>query len=213
MLRSLLTVRILQFLACALVIKTTVSIIWVYGDYFPPNFDATFLLGRERYFAGAYEWAFYAHILIGPFNLLAGLFLISEKIRRRYPKLHRVVGRVQIATILVLLLPSGLWMARYAITGAIAGTGFACLSVATAVCVVMGWRAAVGRRFAEHRRWMLRCFALLCSAVVIRVIGGLSEVLAADWTYPWAAWLSWLLPLAAFEVMRLTPPTVRPRRS
>ena len=213
MLRSSPAVRVLQILACLLVIKTTLSTVCVYGDYFPPNFDATFLLGRERYFDGAYRWGFYAHILSGPFNLLAGLFLISARMRQRYPKVHRVVGRLQVATILAFLLPSGLWMSRYAISGAVAGAGFACLSVVTAVCAVMGWRAAVGRRFAEHQRWMLRCFALLCSAVVIRVIGGLSEALAADWTYPWAAWLSWLLPLAVFEAMRLTTPVARHQRS
>ena len=99
---------------------------------------------------------------------------------------------------------SGLWMARYAEAGAIAGTGFAALAVVTGICVALGWRSVVTRRFAEHQRWMLRCFILLCSAVVLRVIGGLTIVtgVESEWSYPLAAWTSWLLPLMAYEVIR-----------
>lgn len=64
---------------------------------------------------------------------------------------------------------------------------------------------AVKRRFAEHRRWMWRSFLLLCSAVVIRVIGGLAVVAGsdADWIYQLASWTSWLVPLTILEVARL----------
>ena len=68
---------------------------------------------------------------------------------------------------LPVLVPSGLWMAWYAMTGAVAGAGLRLLAIGTAVCTTIGWRAAVGRRFDEHRRWMLRTYVLLSSAVVI----------------------------------------------
>jgi len=76
------------------------------------------------------------------------------------------------------------------------------LAIATAMCVVAGWRTAVKRRFAEHRRWMMRCFLLLCSAVIVRVIGGLATVAAVwdFWIYPLTAWGSWLVPLTVFEL-------------
>jgi hypothetical protein len=49
---------------------------------------------------------------------------------------------------------------------------------------------------------MWRCYLLLCSAVVLRLIGGLATVtgVAAPWFDPLAIWLSWLVPLAAFEL-------------
>ncbi len=97
--------------------------------------------------------------------------------------------------------------------GIVTALGFAVLAVATATSAVLGWRAAVQRRFAEHRLWMLRCFALLCSAVVLRVIGGLTESFGLEGTYPYAAWLSWLAPLVAFEGSRLIRRPVRVRRS
>jgi small-conductance mechanosensitive channel len=173
-----------------------------YRDYFPPDFAADFLRGREAYFFGAYQWAFYAHVVSGPVTLLLGLILVSEHFRARFPAAHRFLGKTQAAIVLCLLVPSGLWMARHAETGALAGMGFALLAIVTGTSVLLGWRSAVKRNFAEHRRWMWRCYLLLCSAVVLRLIGGLATVTDAggNWIYPLAAWASWLVPLAAFEV-------------
>ena len=200
--RSSFIVRTALVLACLLICKTTLAIVLGYSNYFPPNFRADFLLGRSSYFFGAYRWAFYMHILSGPVTLFAGLVLLSNLFRSRFPAWHRRIGRVQVALVLLLVTPSGLWMSWYAATGQVAGMGFAVLSVATAVCAILGWRAAVSRRFQHHQRWMQRCYALLCSAVVLRVIGGLSEVLQIEWTYPYAAWVSWLGPIIALEFWR-----------
>jgi hypothetical protein len=192
--------RALTFLAVVLIVKITVSVLLGYRDYLPPNFDNDFLSGREAYFFGAYRWAFYAHLFAGPASLVLGLILVSERLRLRWPKWHRSLGKVQ-AAIVLWLTPSGLWMAWYAQTGFVATIGFFLLAIATGICVLLGWRAAVKRRFIEHRRWMMRCFLLLCSAVVLRMIGGLVTVtgIGVAWGYPLASWASWLVPLAAFE--------------
>lgn len=126
---------------------------------------------------------------------------------RRRPAFHRGLGKTHIAAVLLLLTPSGLWMAPYAMEGVVPAAGFATLAMATGVCAALGWRMAVARRFSEHRRWMERTFVLLASAVVLRVIGGASEVWGLEGAYPWAAWLSWLVPLGVLELLRL--PRVR----
>jgi len=194
--------RALAILAGLLVVKVAASIVLVYRDYLPPNFESAFLNGRQSYFFGAYHWAFYTHIACGPVTLLLGLVLISDRFRQRFPHWHRSLGKVQIALVLLLLAPSGLWMAPYAETGAVAATGFSALAVATWTCALLGWRTAVRKRFAEHRRWMWRCFLLLCSAVVLRLIGGLDTMTGVGGasSYPLAAWASWLVPLAIFEL-------------
>jgi hypothetical protein len=212
--------QVLKFLACVLVLKVTVSIMLNYREYLPPDFDSPFLQGRERYFGGPYQWAFYAHIASGPCSLVLGMILLSERFRQRYPKWHRMLGRLQIACVLLLVVPGGLWMSFYAETGAVAGIGFAVLAVATGLTVTFGWRFTVKQRFTEHRRWMWRCYLLLCSAVVLRLTAGLATVtgVEGEWLYPMAAWTSWLVPLAAFEVvqwrklrrMRLKFTAVRP---
>jgi len=195
--------RVLAIVTVVLILKVTVSVMAGYRDYFPPNFDAEFLRGRQSYFHGIYALAFYAHIVSGPISLVLGLVLISESFRKRFPKWHRSFGKAQVVLVLFLLAPSGLWMALYAQTGTVAAIGFSLLAIATATCVLFGWQTAVKRRFAEHRRWMTRCFLLLCAAVVVRLIGGLASVFALwdSWLYPAAAWASWLVPLAAFELI------------
>jgi uncharacterized membrane protein YozB (DUF420 family) len=202
--------RIMQALACLLVGKTIVAVVLTYPSYFPPNFRSDFLLGRSAYFFGPYQWAFYTHIISGPLTLLVGLVLLSNSVRRKTPQWHRRLGRIQVACVLLLLTPSGLWMAWYSATGVMAATGFATLALMTAFCVANGWRSAMRKRFDQHRLWMLRGFALLCSAVVLRILGGISDVLGAEWTYPFAAWLSWLLPLLLLEILRTRNPAAFP---
>ena len=192
----------MTLLAGVLVLKVTISVVSNYYNYFPADFTSEFLRGRERYFLGFYQWAFYTHILSGPVSLVLGLILIGERSRSRFPKWHRHLGRLQVANVLLLVAPSGLGMAYHAAAGPIAAIGLAVLAIATAICVTLGAWSAVTRRFADHRRWMWRCYLLLCSAVVLRLIGGLATVtgVTAPWVDPLANWMSWLVPLAAFEL-------------
>ncbi len=198
--------RILTLLAAVLIFKVVISVVSNYVHYFPPDFSSDFLRGRERYFFGAYQWAFTAHILSGPVSLILGLILIWERSRSRYPRTHRYLGRLQVACVLLLVTPSGLWMAYHAAAGPIAAVGLAALAIATAACAALGARAAVTRRFVDHRRWMWRCYLLLCSAVVLRLMGGLATVagVTAPWFDPLATWMCWLMPLAAFEIRERT---------
>jgi len=193
--------RILTVLAVVLVLKVTISVLSNYHSYFPPDFNSEFLRGREGHFLGVYQWAFYTHIVSGPVALILGLILIGERSRSRFPKWHRYLGRVQVGCVLLLVTPSGLWMAGSAAAGPLAAAGLAALAVATALCVSLGAWSARTRRFTDHRRWMWRCYLLLCSAVVLRLLGGLATVTGAvaPWVDPVATWMSWIVPLAAFE--------------
>lgn len=199
--RSTKLQRVLTVLAGILVLKVTAAVVLGYRNCFPPDFNSDFLRGREGYFWGTYQWAFYTHIASGPFTLIFGTFLISERFRLRFPAWHRLMGRLQVALILILVAPSGLWMAYHAAAGPIAGIGFAILAILTGTCAALGWRTAVQRRFAVHRRWMWRSYLLLCSAVVLRLSGGLAAIsgVQAAWFDPLASWASWIVPLVVFE--------------
>jgi uncharacterized membrane protein len=173
-----------------------VAILANYPDYFPPNFDSLFLQGREATFTGAYRPAFYIHIFSGPVVLFNGLILMSEYVRRHHSSLHRFLGRVQVVVLLILVLPSSVVMA--------AGLGFLLLAAATASCAIVGVVHARRGRYDRHRPWMLRCYILICSAVALRLISGtagLVGVPSAEAAYVVAAWGSWLLPLAAYEIV------------
>ncbi len=197
--------QVVKLLACAVILKVTASVVLAYQAYMPPDFESGFLQGREAYFWGGYQWAFYLHIASGPCTLIFGIVLMSERFRQRFSSWHRILGRIQVASVLLLVSPSGIWMAVYSQTGIVAGLGFALLGVATGLCAWLGWMSAVNRRFTEHRCWMSRCYLLLCSAVVLRLVGGAFTVaeVEGEWTYPFAAWASWLVPLAVFEILRV----------
>ena len=205
-LRILTTV--LRWLAVLLIVRVLASILANYPDYFPPNFDSLFLQGREATFTGAYRPAFYIHIFSGPIVLFNGLILMSEYVRRHHSGLHRFLGRVQVVVLLLFVLPSGVVMARHAFGGWPAGLSFLLLSAATASCAIIGVGHARRGRYDRHRPWMLRCYILICSAVALRLISGtvgLVGVPSPEHAYIFAAWSSWLFPLAAFEVVERLP--------
>lgn len=208
---SPLPFRLLTIAAYLLVATTMVAIVAGFHAYFPPDFDAEFLLGRERYFWNGYHVAFFTHIVAGPLSLVLGAIVASERARTAAPRLHRWLGRVQIALLVFGVGPSGLVMAWHAMasdaaTWLAAATGLALLGVLTIGFALAGWRAATSRRFDDHRRWMWRTQLLLYSAVVLRMFGGASEVMGvtSPWQYPVAVWLSWLAPLATYELVRRT---------
>lgn len=206
-------ILVLRWTVILLILRVNVGIVAVYGDYLPPDFSATFLIGRETTFFGSYQWAFYTHIAVGPVVLVLGMLLLSRRFRLWRPRWHARLGRVQVLAILLLLSPSGFWMAFYAQGDLLLKAGFALLAVVTGVTAACGWRAALKRQFALHELWMQRSYLLLCSAVVTRILGGFFLVtgIEADWTYYLAAWASWLVPWAIFELLRRI--TRKPRKS
>lgn len=60
------TQAVLTAAVCLLILKITLTVVMNYRDYLPPNFESGFLPGRDSYFFGAYQWAFYTHIAAGP---------------------------------------------------------------------------------------------------------------------------------------------------
>ncbi|QDU57807.1 DUF2306 domain-containing protein [Aeoliella mucimassa] len=200
MLRQLLEMPYWKVVLFATIAIGTVGILANYPDYLPPNFHAVFLLGRQGYFFGIYQWAFYAHLIAGPVTLVLGTLLMSETLRSRWPKGHRTMGQVQVAAVLLLLCPSGLVMSYWAMSGVIAAVGLATLAMLTAVSILLGWRAAVAGRMDAHRRWMLRTFALLASSIVLRLIAGTTEWLQLQGNYPLSVWVSWIAPLVVVEL-------------
>lgn len=192
---------LVKWLILLLILKVVSAVVFGYVDYFPPNFQASFLQGREAYFYGSYQYAFYPHLIGGPLAIVLGLLLLNAQLRRRYPAWHRLGGRIQVVNVLGVVVPSGLWVALYPSSGFWAGVGLGVLALLTGYAVAQGWRMAVLRRFAEHRRWMLRCQFLLCSAVVIRILGGLGTVLGVELEMfnLIIVWLSWVPSLLLLE--------------
>jgi len=205
---------VLGWLAVVLILRVLAEILANYPDYFPPNFDSLFLQGRETTFTGVYRPAFYIHIFSGPVVLLCGLVLLGERVRRRHGGLHRFLGRIQVAMLLLFVLPSSVVMSQHAFGGWPAGLSFLVLAATTAICAVTGVVYARRRCYDQHRCWMLRSYVLICSAVVLRLLSGaagLVGVPSPEEAYVVAAWSSWLIPLAVYEIALRWPRALQGR--
>lgn len=199
---------VLRWLAVVLILRVLVAILANYPDYFPPNFASLFLQDREATFGGAYRPAFYIHIISAPVVLFNGLILLSEYVRRRHGGWHSWLGRGQVVVLLLFVLPSSAVMSRHAFGGWSAGLSFFLLSATTASCAIVGVVYARRRRYDRHRRWMIRSYVLICSAVTLRLISGTAGLVGVanpEGAYIFAAWSSWLFPLAAYEIVERLP--------
>ncbi|MFA8016332.1 DUF2306 domain-containing protein [Bremerella cremea] len=187
-----------------LMAKVLVSMVTEYRNYFPPNFEAVFLLGREATFQGAYPPAFYTHIIASPIALLIATYLMLSGKWRTHATLHRRLGKVQLGLVLGLVVPSGIVMSIWSFSGPLAGWGFATQAVATGVTIVVAARYAMRRDFASHQRWATYCFILLIAPLLFRIVAGLTIVTDTETIvgYQINAWLSWVIPLALFELRR-----------
>lgn len=132
--------------------------------------SAGFLQIKQDYI-GNTLWlsAFYVHVFSSLFALLAGFTQFSTSIRRNYPRLHRLAGRIYVVDILLVTGPAGLLMSFFANGGTGSQLAFFTLSVLWWYFTWKAWRAAIARDFPKHRAYMLRSFALTLSAITLRI--------------------------------------------
>ncbi|CAN7370316.1 DUF2306 domain-containing protein [Phenylobacterium sp. LjRoot225] len=142
------------------------------------------------------------HVAGAATALLAGPGQFVGPLRRLRPQVHRWLGRTYAAGCIVGGL-SGFVLAWGSTAGPIATAGFASLAVIWIATTVQAWRLALQRRFAEHRAWMIRSFALTFAAVTLRLglavlpLAGMSMLDA----YRAMAFLSWIPNLIVVELL------------
>ena len=132
-------------------------------------------------------------LLIGPLQFLPGL-------RARWPALHRWTGRVYVTACFASGL-AALVMAPYVHTGTVARVGFTLLAVGWLTTTSTALFMALKRRFAEHRRWMIRSYALTLAAVSLRILLPTSSLLDIPFesAYPVIAYACWVPNLIIAE--------------
>ena len=134
-----------------------------------------------------------AHISAAPIALIIGAIQLLPKKRAKKPVLHRWLGRIYGVAILVGGI-SGLMLAVNALGGAVPGWGFGILAVLWIAVTAQAIRMAIERNFIEHRKWMIRSFALTFAAVTLRIylvgftLVGVSYIPASVYI----AWMCWI---------------------
>jgi hypothetical protein len=192
---SILTLATLAFFSFLML-----RIIYV---YIPMQTDVAFLQLKQQY-THITEWriAFFVHVFSSLLVLFAGFTQFSKKILRQRPKLHRALGYIYVTNILLVTGPAGLLMSFYANGGLSSRIGFVTLSLLWMLFTAVALYKAITKKFAAHRAFMIRSFALTLSAISLRIW---KVILAAFTTIPpmdryrIIAWLGWTLNLLIAE--------------
>ncbi|MBL4821786.1 MAG: DUF2306 domain-containing protein [Gammaproteobacteria bacterium] len=103
--------------------------------------------------------------LIGsiPYCIL-GAFQFLLSIRRKYPRWHRIAGRILVCAGMVSAL-SGLWMTHYysfpdSLQGNLLYFVRIIVGVSMTMCIYWGVSSIIKKRIAQHQAWMIRAYAL-----------------------------------------------------
>lgn len=152
--------------------------------------------------ANAYAHPFLvAHVVGGIVALLLGPLQLVPRLRARLPAVHRRAGRIYAGACMVAG-PAGLMLALGTTAGPVAGLGFAIPAVLLPVFTALGVRAALERRLDVHRAWMLRSYALVSTAITLRLMLPAAGLLGFDFlpAYRVIAWAAWIANLTLVEL-------------
>lgn len=151
----------------------------------------------------AHPLGVYLHVFSAAVALLLGPFQFWAGLRRDHIRIHRWSGRLYLGFGVLLGGLSGLYIAQFAFGGPVARLGFAMLAVCWLYTGLRGFLAIRRGAPGEHRRWMLRNFALAFAAVMLRLYVPATVAAGIDFAAAYAAiaWLCWLPNLLLVELM------------
>jgi len=155
------------------------------------------------------------HVGFAATALLVGVLQFGGRLRRRWPDLHRRVGRVYAPACLIGAV-SGFVLALGSSAGPIASVGFGGLALVWFHSTALGWQRARTKQFASHGRWMIRSWALTLAAVTLRIYMPLFEMAGLPDlpSYRAISFLCWVPNLLVAELLiRRQATTGTPSRS
>jgi uncharacterized membrane protein len=174
-------------------------------QYIPAGTDTAFL-GIKQDYVGLpfYLTAFYIHVFTAIFALPAGATQFSKYILKQQPQIHRLNGRLYVASIVLLGAPSGFFIGLYANGGLSSRISFCLLGVLWAWFTAQAFLKARKGRFRDHKAYMYRSFALTLSAITLRawkyILIGFLHPRPMD-VYQVVAWLGWIPNLIIAEYL------------
>lgn len=143
------------------------------------------------------------HALGASFAPLLGLLQWSTRLRRRWPALHRGMGRVYLVAGAGVGGTAALWLSFFAYGGPVVRTGMSVVAVIWIVSSGVAYAAIRAGDVAAHRRWMMRSVALALGGVTLRIYLPLLSLADVPFLYAYriAAWSSWIPNLVIAEVL------------
>lgn len=130
-----------------------------------------------------FKWFLLPHGLAAGCALLLGPFQFSERLRRRFTKLHRVMGRFYVVGVL-LGAPMGLYIQNFESVHLYPGDpvqfSLVLATLADAAiwmfATIMAFTFILQRKVQLHRQWMSRSYACAIIFLEVRVIQGVFNI-------------------------------------
>jgi hypothetical protein len=143
------------------------------------------------------------HVIAAALSLPGCLILSSKIILKRWPRFHRYCGRVVGLVVILLLVPTGFYLAIFARGGRGATLGFWLSGAIVLVAMIQGIREARAKRYSKHRRLAFHVLGQLSVAVSSRAmlfVFGYSN-LNPDFGYLMSLWIPVLGTFALVEFL------------
>ncbi len=144
------------------------------------------------------------HVVFASVAILTCVLQIWPWFRSRYPVWHRRIGRVYVWGGVLPAGVSALVIGYMTPFGPVAWASTMLMAPLWLLFTWLGWRAARRRQFRDHRKWMIRSFALTVSIISNRIWGTVAFLVLAD-RMPEAelpyllagisTWMGWTIPL------------------
>lgn len=139
-----------------------------------------------------YMISFYAHIIFGGIALLIGWLQFSQKLRNKYPKLHRTIGKIYITSIFI----SGsfaFYIGFFVYGGIPSQVGFTFGAIIWILVTYLGFSAIKKGNVAKHKEFMTYSYAGTFAAVTLRIwLPMLMAFTSFKIAYGISVWLSWI---------------------
>jgi uncharacterized membrane protein len=159
---------------------------------------------EEAVLSSLWDVVLYVHIIGSVAALVLGPFNFLTSIRSRHPQRHRAMGRIYVAGVSLGGL-SGIYLAFEATGGIISTVGFLGLALGWLYTAVRAVQTIRTGHAAEHRRWMIRNYALTLAAVTLRIWLGLFVFAFGEehftTSYTVISWLCWVPNVVVGELL------------
>lgn len=181
------------------ILMTTITL-----QYIPAKTDSSFLQIKQTEVkqVSGYIYLFYTHVYSAIFVLFAGFTQFNNYILQKHPKIHRNIGKLYVFTILFLAAPSGFFIGLFANGGIFSKISFSILAILWFHFTLKGFLFIKNKDVLNHKKMMLRSFALTFSAISLRfwkvILVYLFHPNPMD-LYQIIAWLAWIPNILIIE--------------
>jgi hypothetical protein len=187
---------IINSLLVVLIISGIVLMIFITIPYFFENPETRFLLSKiSVQHKSIWQMGFKIHVWSSIFVLIFGFLQFLNPIRIKYPKIHRLLGKLYVGLVLLVSSPGGMIMGFYGNGGLYAKISFVLSAFLWILSTYLAYKSIRQLNFQKHVYWMSLSFGLCLSALSLRfyvLVLPFFFHLPSSIMYALVAWLSWI---------------------